>query len=136
MTVIFKYPPNYAEICKALPGVKLNQGVVFTYGEDVYVPNGKPLVDHVSVHEAIHIVQQRQRGRDSWWEWYLMDPKFRLREEVEAYRNQWEFLKNNYSRSDRRKILKKLAHSLCGPIYGNAVNYDEAKELIQGVTQL
>lgn len=128
MEIVAGYPPNYAEIKKKFKFN--NQNVVFTYGDKVYVPNGKPLPDHLEVHESTHIKQQAEIGAEKWWERYLQDKNFRLEQEVEAYKNQYAFISQNYGRNDRKGFLKKISNDLSSEMYGGIVTRKEAVDLI------
>lgn len=136
MTISQGYPPNYAAIVKAIPAVKLNKGIVFTYGDTIFMPAGINLVDHLMAHEQEHIRQQTEMGAEKWWAQYLKDPQFRLEQELEAYKVQYQTLQKNHSRQDRRVTLMKIAGDLGGSMYGKIINKEMARKLITGDAQL
>ena len=82
------------------------------------------------VHEETHERQQALMGVVAWWDRYLIDDEFRLSQEVEAYRNQYAFIRENLNRTERRRLLAFIVKDLCGPIYGNLVSKQEAENLI------
>lgn len=125
------YPPNFKQIDDILH-VRSKSTVVFTYGDTVYIPNGEPLTDDLEVHEAIHIVQQREMGAEEWWDKFLDDPEFRLSQELEAYRAQWKFIEENKNRNMKRAMFKHIVDSLTSSIYGNMVTRKDAEKLLRG----
>jgi hypothetical protein len=129
MKIVEDYPPNYEEICKHFK-IRNNKYVVFTYGDTLYNPGGGHIAEDLKAHEQVHMQQQQTLGASQWWQIYLADPKFRLVQEVQAYRRQYNFSKI-YPRSNRRKLLRSISQDLSGPMYGNIVNYQTAKDLIE-----
>lgn len=135
MKVIYDYPPNYDEIAEAfdLSSIK---GIVFTYGEDLYVPEGKSVIlDKPLIrHEMTHTMQQQAMGIEAWWKRYLVDPKFRLEQELEAYRVQYKALA---SLPPKHQIgyLNHISQALAGDMYGNILSVEQAKAIItEGIT--
>lgn len=129
MVIVQALPPNYDLIARKFY-IANNPRIVFTYGDRLYNPGGGPIDDHLLVHEKIHEQQQLTMGVDEWWKIYIEDPEFRLTQEVEAYRAQYSFLKEHYSRAYRRKVLDHICSDLSSPIYGNIVSKKQAKDLI------
>ena len=129
MKIIYSNPPNHAQICKVFE-VRGSKSVVFTYGDTIYNPGGGEISNDLYAHEKVHMKQQ---GDDpaTWWAKYLVDKKFRLDQEVEAYRKQWRyFVEHNYNTKARGSLLNKIASDLAGPIYGNIVDLKGAIKLI------
>lgn len=129
MKVIAEFPPNIGEIRKHfdLTGLK----PVFTYGDTLYNPNGGEISDDLMAHEEVHEKQQAALGVGMWWDMYLSDPGFRLKQEVEAYKAQYQSLKD-WPRQYRRALLRGLAHDLSSKLYGKIIKQSQAKELIHG----
>lgn len=112
-------------------GVEWDDGVIICDGDTIHckfqIPPQKVL------HEAIHAKQQEAVGRDLWWELYLSKSSFRLEQEVEAYRKEFQFIKENVrDRNQRFEFLYDMAQNLSSAQYGNMVTGDEAMRLIQG----
>lgn len=126
MKVVTDYPPNY-ELLKAT--FKLQPNVVFTYGDTLYNPGGGVLEEHLMVHEETHAKQQS--NADSWWKRYIEDKEFRLSQELEAYRAQYQYLLEHNDRAYRRRVLRQISKDLSGGIYGNLLSQAEAKALIK-----
>lgn len=131
MKIKHKYPPNYQEIIEHFPTVENMTGVIFTYGNKLYVPGGENIPDDLMKHEETHQRQQMEMGIDEWWNRYFEDAEFRLDQEVEAYRNQYKYARENYDRADYRQLLKKIAKDLSRPMYGSIINKKEAVKLIK-----
>lgn len=127
MKIVYDLPPNYKEIVKVFDLTGKNP--VFTYGDIIYYPFGKgnkiPL--HLIMHESTH---KDQQGNDpkKWWDEYLRSPEFRLNQELEAYRNQFQFYKNK--NKSWMPFLKSIARDISSPMYGNMVSYNEALDYI------
>lgn len=129
MKIVDDFPPNIDEITKVF---KFERGTVYAYGDTIFAPGiGKGVIpDHLMVHEETH---QKQQGDnpDTWWEKYLSDAKFRLTEEVEAYRNQYQFAQSHYERSYWRGLVRKMSKDLSSKMYGNIVDRATAEALIR-----
>ena len=85
------------------------------------------------IHEQTHAFQQKSSrffGPEDWWSMYLTDVKFRLAQELEAYRTQYKFIKDTYNRQNRKGLLKKISKDLSSELYGKIVSKEEATDLI------
>ena len=131
MEIIKTPPPSHIyDRCVEQFGVDFNQGVIFTYGDNIYTKNDLP--DHLIIHESTHIKQQKSYGKEIWWEKYFTDEKFRYEQELEAYRKQYQFFtKTNKDRNRRDKFLTIIAGDLSGSMYGNIIEHSEAKKVIK-----
>jgi hypothetical protein len=122
-------PPVY-DRCVERFGVDWNNNVAFTYGKVLHCKE-YPTPDLI-VHEEVHTIQQTKIGIEEWWNKYLADNEFRLSQELEAYRKQYQFLKRVIL--DRNKLNKYnvwIAKTLSGSMYGNIITYSEAFKLIR-----
>ena len=131
MEVLNQFPPNISAIRKRfeLDGFPT---VVFTYGDKLYNPTGLDIPPDLMTHEETHEKQQAIIGVEQWWNLYLTDDAFRLSQEVEAYREQYVYAKENYNREVRRSVLAYIVSNLASKLYGNLINKQQAKELIYG----
>lgn len=125
MKEIHDFPPNIEAIRAVLDIPK--HGVIFTYGDTLYNPDGWGIDEPLWTHEKTHSEQQLQMGVDDWWEFYLIDPHFRIRQEVEAYRAQYaHYCLLVRDRNKRMAFLMKIASDLAGPTYGKAISLKDA----------
>ena len=125
----FEFPPNYDKIAKVFDIE--GKPVVFTYGNTLYNPLKGGIPNHLWIHEETHTRQQNDNP-DAWWDEYLTNPAFRLKQEVEAYHNQYVFFKKNCKdRNQVAKFLHKISSDLSSEIYGNLCSQSFAKQLIQ-----
>lgn len=116
--------------CRSLFGVDIDTGTVFTYGDTIHARCGVP--PDLYEHEQTHSIQQERMGKDLWWKTYLADEKFRMKQELEAYRKQyWFFCTQTRDRNRRAVFLHKIASDLSGTMYGNILTLQEAKTRIQ-----
>ena len=131
MNIINGYPPNIETLRKHFD---IQPTVIFTYGNDLYNPAGKDIPAHLMVHESVHAEQHRTypSGASAWWGRYIADKKFRLEQEVEAYRAQYKFLIEHCNRDFRRRVVPQIIRDLSSGIYGNIVTAGEAEALICG----
>ena len=127
MKIVQGFPPNYDAIKKAL---NPNVSAVFTYGDTIYCPYYQgTLPYHLIVHETTHQVQQGTNP-EGWWKLYLVNPDFRLSQELAAYRAQYKHFAMGRDRNDAARFLYVLAHDLASAMYGNIITLDKAVDLI------
>ena len=120
-------PPNFEKIKAKFP---LNDGVVFTYGSTIYAPNfDYPIPDDLMIHEEKHMEQQFT-DPEGWWDRYIADPDFRLRQELAAYRAQYRFFSEHHNKNDNYKLLTLIARDFSSEIYGNIIGFDDAMRAI------
>ncbi len=139
MKVIKAFPPNWIEIAKVFP-VKGVPGILYAYGDRIYNPSGVKITPWIMAHESIHGEQQKDMSSylsyanqvENWWEKYLLDPGFRLAQELPAHRAEWlEYKHVMHVMGDvSNGYLDLIAKRLSSPLYGNLLSYDEAKERI------
>lgn len=135
MELVYDYPPNYKEIAEAF-NIKDNEAVIFTYGNQLFVPSGKDVTKDKPLmkHEAVHARQQTELGIEKWWDRFLVDPMFRMSQELEAYREQYRAM-GNLPISKRVGYLNHIARDLSGEMYGNIMSFNEAVTVItEGTT--
>jgi len=139
MSIKCELPPNIDAIGAVFPHVRRecsHRGVYFCYGNSIYNPSGLPLPVELIAHECIHSLQQRDIGVEKWWDRYLAAKDFRLEQELEAHRVEYEkYALDHPARPFRRRYLAMCAGRLSGPLYGHMIRKDEARRLIQGRNQ-
>ena len=131
MDVIIAQPPNLKDIQKAFPAIVGKKGIVYTYGNLIFNPDGGEIDEPLQFHEATHSLQQDGLGVERWWHCYLTDPGFRLQQEIEAYQNQYrrycELVKD---RNRRAVFLNRIAVDLSSSQYGNIIDLHSARQRI------
>ena len=102
------YPPNY-EVIKQYLNPPLQ--AVFPYGDKIFNPSGQEIPEDILFHESIHRKQQESFGTaDLWWDKYLIDRKYRLMCEVEAYGEQLKWLKGHgLNAKGQKEALEEFA---------------------------
>ncbi len=151
LEIVTAFPPNFDSIQVVLPHASRDH--VFCYDGKIYNPSGKKLPIDIQYHEYIHSLQHEEfeGGCTAWWVKYLMDPDFRLDQELEAYGKQFAFAKRNLIETDEdvrvrtqnkshlgggvNNILKHLlfdmAIALSGKEYGSLLSYGRAESAIK-----
>lgn len=128
MKIVNEYPPNYLLIKNAL-NLK-DHKPLFSYGGVIYNPHERNVTPDLEIHEQVHAVQQGT-DPDKWWDKYLLDPVFRLEQEVEAYGTQYVFFKQHAKNGRLTQWLKgKMAEALSSSLYGNIITHNAAESRI------
>lgn len=100
---------------------ELGDNVVFTVGNTLHARCQVP--DYLMVHERVHMKQQGDTP-EVWWKNYL-DPDFSYSQELEAYRAEYQFLKEK-DRESAIKAAHEFAKALGGEMYGGCVAGNKA----------
>ncbi len=154
LEIVVAFPPNYEIIQVVLPHAGREH--TYIYGGKIYNPSGKKLPLDIQYHEYIHSLQHEEYpgGCDAWWTKYLMDPDFRIDQEIQAYGEQYHYAKRHLVETDEdiraharrygekkhlgggvnnilREILNSMAMALAGPEYGNLISYGAAEAAIK-----
>lgn len=130
MNILNQKPPIYDQAKKVLGDLT---GMVFCYGDNIYFPDGisPVLPSDVIVHEAVHSAQQDESPSE-WWKRYLIDPEFRLRQELQAFQEQYQYCCTIVKDTNHRaKILHTLALQLSHKNYGPMITYQSARHRIK-----
>lgn len=123
-------PPNYAMILAHFgEQANFHKGTVFTYGDTIYAKD--PLPEHLLIHELVHIKQQQMHGPEYWWKRYIDSAEFRLSQEVEAYRAQYQFILKTMPKRKQWNLLNDLALALSTK-YRLDIGIIKATSLIRG----
>ncbi len=146
MPIIVDLPPNFTLIKTALP--LASNMHTYSYDGKIYNPSGAELGADRQYHELVHWEQQQACGNaDKWWYEYLIDPDFRLAQEIEAYGRQYAFAKERIEnaqasvakgkrlaagKNNLLKFIKEdMSRALSGQEYGNLIGYSAAESAIQ-----
>lgn len=126
--VVEDYPPNYYFIKDFFKDIDTFQPF-FAYGNVIYNPFKRQLSPDVELHEQVHFRQQGNNP-DVWWASYCTDRDFREQMEVEAYAEQYRFLKKFIPKADK-EIVDDFADILSSPLYNLNISKHQAKTLIR-----
>ncbi len=129
--IIIDRPPVWDAVCQMINGIP--RSAIFAWGDTIYNPEGAVLPDFLIEHEMVHMRQQKLvGGPEKWWDRYINDPYFRIDQEAEAYAKQYECMCETYiDRNQRHSILRTLAFTLAGPLYGSIISPSKAMKLIR-----
>jgi len=86
------------------------RGIAFTYDGVLYNPDNGPVNFALMTHEERHARQQLGMGAEAWWDKYLSDPNFRIEQEIEAYRAQYQAARERDGDRNRREICLAACH--------------------------
>lgn len=130
MKIVNELPPNIDAIRKVFT---LRGNEIFAYGDTIYNPGGGKIPPWLIAHEEIHRAQQAEfGGPDEWWRKYLIDPRWRIEQELDAHRAEYTIYCIHFRlRNQRRKFLTLLARRLSGPLYGRLISFENAKKAIK-----
>ena len=105
---------------------EITDDTIFTLYPDIYANN--KLTPDLIAHEMTHIRQQEKQGVKSWVDRYLSEPQFRITQELEAYRNQIQSIKD---KNARYKCRIWASETLSSGLYGNVVDYQTVFNLLK-----
>lgn len=127
-------PPNFEAIAHRFPSA-WRESVVFAYGEQIFVPSGKPMAPQFVIHEKIHCARQQEMGVEAWWQQYLDDDQFMYDEELLAHAGEYRYICMNAARKARRAYLQIIAKRLSSPLYGRPVSKAKAERDILALVE-
>ena len=125
MKIAFDKPPNWDRIVEAFPQVE-GQPVLFCYGACIFNPMKIAIPTFMMVHESVHAARQKDDPA-GWWDRYIADPAFRLKEELQAHKA--ELAAVNVTVRDRNIRARNLvitAKRLAAPLYGGLISHQDA----------
>jgi hypothetical protein len=128
MKIVIDNPPNISAIKLVFP---LSGKEIFAWGDIIYNPGNVQIPAWLVEHEMIH---QKQQGDDTvgWWNRYLVDPQWRIEQELEAHRREYKvFCLHNKDRNVQARYLNSIASRLSSALYGNVVSKLEALRKIK-----
>lgn len=132
LTIKNEYPPNYAKIQLAGLG---GGDTFYCYDHVIYNPSGLEITPDIIFHESIHEKQQEQMGADAWWDRYLQHKEFRYQQEIQAYSQQYLFIKTNLGNSAAKEALTEMGFNLRSPVYGLQLKQHEVERDIRRQAQ-
>lgn len=106
------------------------RGTVFAFAPYIHSKKGKA-ESHLIHHELIHFKQQEAvGGPEKWWRIYFDDAQQRMEWELEAYREQYKFIVENYRQSDHWPLLKQIGEHLVR-MYNLGLTLQDAIKLVR-----
>jgi len=127
MKIYMDEQKNFPLFKKAKKKFPISETTIFTYGDTIYFDRELPY--DLVAHEITHVFQQEKEGVENWWDKYFKSKNFRLKQEAEAYHNQYEAVRRN----DLVKAaftLTRNAEELSGKLYGEIISFEDAKKMI------
>lgn len=127
MKILYRKPRLWFIVRLFYPQAKWGK-VAFTFGDTIYA--SKQLSADLEAHEKVHCKQHHFSKLYACWVFirYRFDREYRLFMEIPAFQAQWDVWKNS---SQAIHVKNSLANSLCGPLYGNLISYEEAFALFK-----
>lgn len=126
MEVILKPQIEFPLLEKYKEVFPITKDTIFAYDNVIYSNNNLP--EHLIIHEKVHIRQQNEKGLDEWVFFFLKNPAFRLEQELEAYREQLDSIKD---RNLKALVRMESAKNLSGGLYGDIITFQKALELLK-----
>ena len=120
--VVHARPPNFEAIAKVFPDVMRRKGILYAYGDKIYNPDKVQISPAKLAHEKVHSIQQKHAGGpEAWWDRYLADKAFRLKEELKAHVVEYHAYCRGVPtppRKQRAAYLDSIADRMSLPMYG------------------
>ena len=125
----YEYPPNYDDIAAVFD---LNGREIFAYDGIIYCPGKGVVTYELLAHETVHFQQQIDTGVKIWWDKYLTDTEFRLKQELPAHKGEYiVFLSRHKDRNERARYLDLVASRLSSKLYGNIITKQQALKALK-----
>ncbi len=122
--------PDIYERLHEVFGVEWDNGLIIANKTGIHCKFELP--PEKIAHEATHLRQQENVDIDEWWNRYILDKDFRLEMEIEACREEVNYIQAAYrDRNRRARMIHQVAVSLSSKMYGNMISYAEAKKAIE-----
>lgn len=109
--------------------------VYLAFWRYIFMPTGVTVCPvSMIVHESVHLEQQGNSlfGALKWWTKYIISKRFRLSQEIEAYRVQVKWFHDTQTASYKQKFLyqRDVARILASPMYGSLISEEDAFKLL------
>ena len=130
ITIRYKKPFFWRLLKLRFPEYDPEGTVAVSFGKFVYA--NQDFSTDYKVHENTHLDQQGHSYILAviWWIRYFASARFRYRQELEAFRRQYDYVMHTTPRR-RYESLTHYAEQLSSDLYGGLVSFDEAVEEIR-----
>ena len=129
MHIVFEKPPNFAAIDRAFHVA--GQPILFAWQGIIYNPERIAVPPFLIAHETVHGARQKDDPA-GWWQRYIDDPAFRLKEELQAHKAELACICLGVKDRNRRaRFLQITASRLAHPIYGGNISVLDAIALLR-----
>jgi len=108
----------------------ITDDTIFVFKDKIF-SNLKEIPYDVVIHERTHLDQQFKIGAKKWIELYITDKEFRLKQELEAYREQLKEVRKTGDREEYAHILVECCRNISSPLYGKMITFQEALKIFQ-----
>ncbi len=126
-----KKKPLIAQILRLKFPLIVDKKVIMVWGNRIYTENILP--NDLVIHEKVHVEQQKYSKLWGllWWIRYTFSAPFRLKQEIAAYRKQYQFFCDvNRNHKKQQEFLKRIAWDVSGPMYNRLIGFNQAEYLI------
>jgi hypothetical protein len=115
--------------------------IIFAWGDTIFNPERVPLTKELHAHEEVHGERQwayregpcpcPAEAVELWWQRYLIDPEFRLDEEIPAHAAEYKaYCKRHHGTHARSTALAMIARKLASPLYGGLIGQADAERCV------
>src|SRR3990167_1742631 len=124
MKISHNPPKLYWLLRLFFPDYDFNEIHAFAFGDTIYTKDN-PLADYHIVHERVHLEQMKYSKLYAIWHFlkFWFSTKFRYQTELEAYREQYRFMREKGYSIAGNDLANALSDKL---IYGNVASYEQA----------
>lgn len=103
-----------------------------SFGTFAYA-NAPTFEESYQIHESVHFKQQHHSKLFAVWWWirYLNSKSFRYQMELEAFGEQYLWIRYNYKPHTHWQWHERLSEQLASPLYGSMVTKFQAKNILK-----
>lgn len=128
MKISYERPPMFDVIDRVFHVA--GKPIIFAWGDTIFNPMRIDITRELHAHEEVHGDRQ---GPDivAWWERYIIEPSFRLAEELPAHHAEYRaFCKRHGGATQQRAYLTDVADRLASSLYGGIITRAAARNAV------
>ena len=129
MGVKIEKQDNFPYLQEYRQNFPIDENTIFVFEDKIYTNNDLPY--DIIIHEIEHLRQQKKIGAKKWIDKYIEDPRFRLEQEIGAYKAQLKEVKKIGDREEYAHILIECATNISSKLYNNIITYQESLKLLR-----